>query len=62
MAAVETMFSVRVQPQHGIGTIVQEFPNSREAIHFAGLDWKVEQKDVYTDNGIPIDTWQQINS
>ena len=53
-AAVETMFSVRVKPWHGIGTIVQECPNSRDAIHLAGLDWKVEQKDVYTDNGIPI--------
>lgn len=41
-AAVETMFSVRVKPWHGIGTIVEECPSSREAIHLAGLDWKVE--------------------
>lgn len=53
-AAVETMFSVRVKPWHGIGTIVGECPTSRDAIHLAGLDWKVLQKDVYTDNGIPI--------
>lgn len=53
-AAVETMFSVRVKPWHGIGTIVEECPNSMEAIQLAGLDWKVEQRNVYTDNGIPI--------
>ena len=53
-ANVETMFSVRVKPWHGIGTIVEECPNSIEAIQLAGLDWKVEQRDVCTDNGFPI--------
>ena len=49
-AEVETMFSTRVKPWHGIGTIVAECPDSQEAICLAGLDWKVEQKDVYADN------------
>lgn len=49
-AEVETMFSARVKPWHGIGTVVEECPNSQEAIRLAGLDWNVEQKDVYTDN------------
>lgn len=49
-AEVETMFSVRVKPWHGIGTVVEDCPNSEEALRLAGLDWKVEQKDVYTDN------------
>ena len=49
-AEVETMFSVRVKPWHGIGTIVEDCPNSEEALRLAGLDWKVEQRDVYTDN------------
>lgn len=50
-ANVESMFSARVKPWHGIGTIVEECPASEEALRFAGLDWKVEQRDVYTDNG-----------
>ena len=53
-AEVETMFSVRVKPWHGIGTIVEDCPNSEEALRLAGLDWKVEQKDVYTSDGAII--------
>ena len=48
-ANVETMFSVRETPWHGLGTIVQEAPTSADALHLAGLDWKVIQKLVYTD-------------
>ena len=53
-ANVETMFSVREKPWHGIGTVVQDAPGSREAIQLAGLDWQVVQGDVYTDSGEPI--------
>ena len=50
-ANVESMFSVRVKPWHGIGTVVEECPCAGEAVRLAGLDWKVEQKDVYTAGG-----------
>lgn len=50
-AQVETMFSTRMKPWHGIGTVVEECPNSGEAIRLAGLDWNVEQQDVYTGGG-----------
>ena len=53
-ANVETMFSVREKPWHGIGTIVQDAPSSREAIQLAGLDWLISQKDVFTDTGVQI--------
>ena len=39
----EDMFSTRVQPWHGLGTILPEAPTSREAIIYAGLDWGVTQ-------------------
>lgn len=52
-ANVETMFSVREKPWHGIGTVVQDAPNSAEAVRLAGLDWKVEQKEIST-GGITI--------
>jgi phage/plasmid-like protein (TIGR03299 family) len=45
---VESMFSTRVTPWHGLGTIVNEALNSREALREAGLDWDVIQKPVYT--------------
>lgn len=53
-ANVETMFSVREKPWHGIGTIVQDAPSSKDAIQLAGLDWLISQKDVYTDTGVQI--------
>lgn len=48
-ANVETMFSVRETPWHGLGTIVQEAPTSQEALHLAGLDWKVRQAPAVYD-------------
>jgi hypothetical protein len=35
----------------GMGTLVAEAPSSAEALIYAGLDWQVEQKDVYTEDG-----------
>lgn len=48
-ANVETMFSVRKKPWHGLGTIVMEAPSSADALRLAGLDWNVEQEPIYTD-------------
>lgn len=45
-ANVETMFSVREKPWHGLGTIIQEACTSQEALHLAGLDWAVKQEPV----------------
>jgi phage/plasmid-related protein TIGR03299 len=46
---VEEMFSVRVTPWHGLGKVVEEAPNSEEAIKLAGLDWEVHQHPVFVD-------------
>ena len=53
-AAVETMFYTRQKPWHGLGTMVQEAPTSREALILAGLNWKVVQKPIVTYDGIAI--------
>lgn len=45
-ANVESMFSVREVPWHGLGTIIQEAPNSEAALKLAGLDWSVRQVPV----------------
>jgi phage/plasmid-like protein (TIGR03299 family) len=45
-ALVENMFSVRETPWHGMGIIVQDAPTSLDAIKLAGLDWKVEQREM----------------
>lgn len=50
-ANVETMFSVRETPWHGLGTIVAEAPTSKEALKLAGLNWNVSQKEIFTKEG-----------
>lgn len=50
-ANVENMFYVRETPWHGLGTRVMEAPDSKNALIMAGLDWKVIQEPIYTDQG-----------
>lgn len=53
-ANVETMFSTREVPWHGLGRIVSEAPTSKEALQLAELDWEVIQKDIITVDGYNI--------
>ena len=50
-ANVETMFSTRQKPWHGLGTIVANAPASTEALRLAGLDWQVYQQPIFTNFG-----------
>lgn len=45
-ANVETMMYTGETPWHGIGTKVDEAPDSATAIKMAGLDWQVTQENV----------------
>ena len=53
-ANVETMFYTREKPWHGLGTKVESAPDSYHALIYAGLDWEVVQKSVYTGDGISL--------
>lgn len=53
-ACVESMFSVRETPWHGLGTIVNEALNSEEAIRMAELDWSVNSAPIFDQNGNEI--------
>jgi len=53
-ANVETMFYVRKKPWHGLGTRIEEAPTSADALIYAGLDWEVIQRDVYTEAGVLV--------
>ena len=50
-ANVETMFSVRETPWHGLGRIIMDAPASREALELAGLDWQVESRNILFRHG-----------
>ena len=51
LANIESMFYVRKTPWHGLGTRVEFALDSKEALVAAGLDWKVIQKSIMTDDG-----------
>ena len=60
----DSMFSAsRVKPWHYELTkdrckIIQEAPNSKEALIAAGLDWTVEQTPVYMNDGTEIKNYK----
>lgn len=58
-ANVESMFYVgRTAPWHGLGVSVEEAPTSEKALQLAGLDWRVEQRDIYTSAGRRVEQFK----
>jgi phage/plasmid-like protein (TIGR03299 family) len=51
-----SFFSVKEKAWHGLGQIVQDYPNSKEALRFAGLDFEVwKRPNIHRlDNGNEI--------
>ncbi|WP_443938799.1 DUF932 domain-containing protein [Pedobacter sp. MW01-1-1] len=43
-----SFFSVKEKAWHALGTIVEHYPTSAEALAFAGLDYTVEKRPLYT--------------
>lgn len=43
-----SFFSVKEKAWHGLGQIVEDYPTAQEAITFAGLDYEVIKKDLWT--------------
>lgn len=53
-ALVESMVYTREKPWHGLGIKVEEAPTSADALHLAGLDWNVEQKNIQLCGGSKV--------
>ena len=63
MDAVETMFSVREVPWHRQGIIIPDYVTSEDAIVAAGLDWRVESKQMFLNDGTLIpDAYANVRS
>jgi len=48
---VETMFSAKTVPWHGLGTITEDVLTAHEALTTAGLDWDVKLHSLYAQIG-----------
>lgn len=44
-----SFFSVKEKAWHGLGQIVEDYPTSAEAIKYAGLDYTVEKRPLFTN-------------
>lgn len=55
-----SFFSVKEKAWHGLGTIVNQAVNSKEAIDLAGLNFTVEKKSMYSDIPSSDGSIQQI--
>lgn len=53
-ALVESMFYTRVTPWHGMGIRVEDSPTSEDAIRLAGLEWNVEQREMFLADGTKV--------
>ena len=53
---IESLFYTGQTPVwHGLGTQVDEAPTSADALRLAGLDWTVEGKPLYLENGNSVE-------
>lgn len=43
-----SFFSVKQKAWHGLGQIISDYPTSAEALQYAGLDFKVEKRPLFT--------------
>src|SRR6266542_4669351 len=49
-----SFISVKEKAWHGLGKIVEQYPTSAEAIKFAGLDYTVEKRKLFTGDSEDI--------
>ena len=54
LAYVSNEENGRFVPWHGLGTPVSAYMTSEEALNAAQLNWNVEARPIFTDNGIQI--------
>lgn len=45
---LHSFFTVQQKAWHGLGQVVEAYPTSKEAIQFAGLDYTVEKRPLFT--------------
>jgi phage/plasmid-like protein (TIGR03299 family) len=43
-----SFFSLKEKAWHGLGQIIEDYPTSREALEFAGLNYRVEKRKLFT--------------
>ncbi len=50
------LYSLRENPWHGLGQVVERPVTDDEALKLAGLDWQVELQPLYRSDMVPVET------
>jgi len=50
-----SFFTVKEKAWHGLGQLIQDYPTSGEALQFAGLDYSVEKRPLFTLGNSDVD-------
>ena len=59
-ANVETMFSVKQTPWHGLGVVIVDAPSIQDGIKLAGLDWDVNVESLTRPDGENVDDFAKV--
>lgn len=55
-----SFFSVQEKAWHGLGKVVSEYPTSAQAIKYAGLDYQVEKRPLFSLDNANADLYDAI--
>ncbi len=55
-----SFFSVKEKAWHGLGKVVTGYPNSEDALVYAGLDFRVERRTMFTSKRTPIPATERL--
>ncbi|WP_316840057.1 DUF932 domain-containing protein [Pedobacter gandavensis] len=55
-----SFFSTKEKAWHGLGQLVQDFPTSAEALEFAGLNYHVEKRSLFTVDGGCLNEYNEM--
>jgi len=59
---LHSFFSVKEKPWHGLGQIISDYPTSSQAIKYAGLDYEVEKRPLFTVSSSDFATFNDPNA
>ncbi|RZJ83706.1 MAG: DUF945 domain-containing protein [Chryseobacterium sp.] len=55
-----SFFSVKEKAWHSLGTIIEDYPTSAEALQFAGLNYTVEKRPLFTLDNVNADLLNEM--
>ena len=55
-----SFFSVNEKAWHGLGKVITDYPNSQQALEYAGLDFRVERRTMFTSKRAAVPSSERL--